>query len=209
MIQAIRNLFAHRNRTRLMQGHQVKEAFIYNGTQYYELVDIFDIPCQRAFACRDYLEELQMRCTREYLKAHVTAVQNILSGPSINISKLATLNQQLQERLDLIIDTETVYKLASVYYFDASENPYNYSYKYGLEKIQSWKGAGEALDFFSLEPVRSLAGLTILSGEDLKVYLMVETKMNRRQLENIFTTLSESDKKKEFAQTLIPQMQQD
>ena len=198
-----------KQRPRLHEGHQIQFAFRYAGVDYYELVDIFDIPCQRAFAVRDYMEELQMRTTREFLKAHVAAVDNILSNPkAIKVAELATLNKQLKERLDFIIDTETVYKMAAVYYFDLSESPYNYSFKYGMEKIRNWKKAGEALDFFGLEPVKKLAGLTILSEDDLRAYLIVEGQMTRKQLETIFTSLSESDKKKEYYQTLTSLMEQ-
>ena len=203
------NPFKRKPITKLLNGHQVVYAFTLNGVKYYELQDIFEIPCQRAFCIRDYIEELQMRCTREYLQAHVTAVQNILSAPkSINIPELAKLNQQLQERLDLIIDAEIVYKLASVFYFDESENPYNYSFKYGLKKIAQFKKS-ENLDFFSLGPIKKLADLSLILGEDLQTYLMVAQKMTKKQLENIFTHLSQTDKKKDFATILMSQEQQD
>lgn len=196
------NPFTRKPKYKLLNGHQVKYSFTLKGVKYYELQDIFEIPCQRAFVIRDYMEELRMRCTRDFLKAHVTAVQNILSGQkTINIPELARLNQQLQERLDLIIDHEIVYKLASVYYFDATENPYTYNFKYGLKKILDFKKT-EVLDFFSLEPIKKLANLPLLLGEDLQAYLMVAQKITNKQLENIFTHLSEIDKKKDFVTTL-------
>ena len=196
-------LFKRKAKYKLHEGHQVVDAFKYKGVQYMELQDIVEIPCQRAFAIRDYFEELQMRCTREFLQAHVTAVNNILSDTkSISVPQLAKLNMQLQERLDLIIDPEIVYKLASVYYFDKSENPYTYNYKYGLKKITAWKDGVDELDFFLLEPIRKLANLSVLLEADLLSYMTVVRKMTQAQLGNIFTHLSESDKKKSFAQTL-------
>jgi len=201
------NIFKRKPKHKLLDGHKVIEAFKYQGVQYYELYDIFDIPCERAFALRDYMEELQMRCTREFLQAHVNAVNNILCAPkTINIPELAKLNQQLQERLDLIIAPEIVYKIASVYYFDKTENPYTYSYKYGLEKMKKWKQS-DMMDFFLLPPVKKLANLTVLLEDDLRVYLTVAAKMTRKQLDNIFTNLSESDKKKGFAEILTSQQE--
>lgn len=202
----IRNPFKRKPRTKLLNGHQVIEAFRFDGVQYYELKDIFDVPCQRAFVLRDFMEELQMRTTREFLQAHVTAVQNILSAPkTINIPELARLNNQLQERLDMIVDAEIVYKLASVYYFDSSEQPYTYNFKHGLEKIKAWKRANEDMSFFYLEPVKALCNLPLLLKDDLQAYLLIQAKMTNKQLESIFTHLSESDKKKDFAQTLMSQ----
>lgn len=119
IFKIINHFFNKKQKYKLLAGHQVLEAFTFKGVKYFELQDILEIPCKRAFAIRDIFEELQMRCTREYLQAHCTAVTNILSNPkSLNIPELARLNMQLQERLDLIIDTEIVYKLAAIYYFD-------------------------------------------------------------------------------------------
>jgi hypothetical protein len=204
------NIFHKKPKYKLLQGHQVIESFEYKGVKYFELQDILEIPCQRAFAIRDYFEELQMRCTREFLQAHCTAVTNILSNPkTLNIPELAKLNMQLQERLDLIIDAEIVYKLASVYYFDESENPYIYNYKYGLNKITKWKEGNDELSFFLLEPVKKLANLSVLLEGDLANYLNVVKKITQKHLADIFTNLSESDKKKDFAQILTSQMQQE
>jgi hypothetical protein len=204
------NPFKRKPKHQLLNGHQVVKAFKFKGIQYFELQDIFDIPCQRAFAIRDIMDELGMKCSREYLQAHTTAVQNILSdSKSINIPELAKLNQQLQERLDMIIDSDLVYKIASVYYFDESENPYNYSFKYAIQKVNAWKKGGDYLSFFSLEPIKLLANLTVLLRDDLLAYLTVQQKMTKQQLESIFTHLSETDKKKDFAQTLILQQEQD
>jgi hypothetical protein len=194
---------------KLIEGHQVKEAFKFRGVTYFELVDILEIPCERQFAVRDYFDELQMKCTREFLQAHTAAVTNILSNPkSLNLPELYKLNNQLQERLDMIIDPEIVYKLASVYYFDESESPYSYNYKYAQTKIESWK-KGKDLDFFLLPPVARLANVSALLGDDLKAYLRVQQKMTKQQLANIFINLSEDDKKKDFAQILTSQLQQE
>ena len=205
----IPSIFKRRPRTKLLNGHQVIEAFKFNGTQYYELIDIFDIPCERAFAIRDYMEELSMRCTREFLQAHVTAVQNILSGQkTIDIPKLAKLNLQLQERLDFVIDADIVYKLSAAYYFDASEDVYKFNYKYAQKKAREWKEANGDYSFFLLEPVKALKDLPLLLKDDLVLYLTMQAKVNQKHLANIFTTLSESDKKKDFVQTLTSEGQQ-
>jgi len=203
-------LFHKKLKYKLLQGHQVIEAFTHKGVKYFELQDILEIPCQRAFAIRDIFEELQMRCTREFLQAHCTAVNNILINPkSINIPELAKLNMQLQERLDLIIDTEIIYKLSAVYYFTENENPYNFNWKYGYEKIVQWKKNDDKLAFFLLPPVKKLANLSILLEDDLNNYLRVVRKITQKHLADIFTNLSENDKKKDFAQILMSQMQQE
>lgn len=41
-------------------------------------------------------------------------------------------------------------------YFDETESPYNYDYKYNLAKIEKWKASGGMLDFFSRTQLKDL-----------------------------------------------------
>ena len=201
MIQKLRSLFL-RDRFELMEGHKVIPAFRHQGIEYYKFEDINNLPCGRAFAAIDYYGELQMKCTREYLQAHTTAVNNILTDPKkINIPELAKLNWQLKERLDLIFDIDTIYKLASVVYFDKSEKPYSYDFDYGLKKIAKWKSGGVD-DFFFCNRIRELIPLIEASDKDLAAYMKAGEMLNKTNLQEIFTSLLESDKKNDFYKTL-------
>jgi hypothetical protein len=147
-----------------------------------------------------------MRCTREFLQAHSTALLNCINNKNgIQITELSKLTTQLKERLDLIFDVELVYKLASVIYFDENESPYNYDFKYNLEKIKKWKEL-KLSDFFLQVPMSSIIPLTDLSEQDLDIYMEVSKKINKHHLESIFTMLSEKDKKQDFYKTIASQL---
>lgn len=178
--------------------HRIVEAFNCGGVQYYEFDDAFNVPCARMFAAMNYYAELQMRCTREFLQAHCAAVNNSLKNPkTIDITKIVLLTQQLEERLNLIFDHEILYKLASVIYFDKSENPYSFDYKYALQKVQAWKKE-KVEDFFLSQPLRKFIPLKDMSESDLLNYMKIAELMQEQQLASIFSMLSEKDKKKDF-----------
>jgi len=180
----------------------IKEAMVVDGVQYYEFDDINNLLSGRAFACMDYYKELSMRCTREYLTAHTEAIEELLTnGKQFHLGKLHVLNMQLKERLDMVIDPEIVYKIASVIYFDAKEEPFSYDYKYNHEKIKTWKKNG--LDaFFLLKRLKDLIPLTNILEDDLKQYLSMASLINQEHFKSISTMLSNVKKMTEWYSTL-------
>jgi cell shape-determining protein MreC len=79
------------------------------------------------------------------------AFKNILAKTpfkSTDLFELMKLNNQLSERLEFIYDTDLVYKLASVVYFDEKENPEDYDWTYNQKKIDKWKKDKSINDFF-------------------------------------------------------------
>jgi len=164
------------------EKHKIISAFSHRGKQYYQFEDIHNMMTGRAFTCIDYYNELSMRCTREYLTEHCeTMTKMINEGKLVNI---AQLNIQLEERLTMILDPDIVYKIASVVYFDDSEQPYTYDYKYNQKKIADWKSDG--VDGFFLQlPLDNLIPHLRLSEVDLQAYLKVANKINKQHLETI------------------------
>lgn len=167
-------------------------AFEVGGRKYYQFDDAFNIPCERALKALTYYEELRMRCTREFLQMHCEAVEKIISDPKrINIAKLAILNQQLKERLDFIIEPDIAFKLASVVFFDKTESPYLYDFKYAGQKIEFWKKHKGTHDFFLQSPLRRLIPFLEKSGMNLEIYSQVVESLNKIHLDNMSTLLSE------------------
>jgi hypothetical protein len=184
--------------------HKVKEAFIFEGVQYYEFDDVFQMPCDRAFSAMDYYEELRQRTTREYLQAHVEATEELLTAKKIDIYRIREINQFLKERVEFITDPDIIYKLASVIYFDKSENPYKYDMKYGQEKIKKWKEA-DIGDFFLQTPIRELLPWENISEGDLKNYASIITEIKKRQLSKVSSPISSDKKNSEWYNTLQSQ----
>ena len=202
MRQLFNKLFKRTIFPDLKTEHRVKEAFVHEGVQYYQFDDVYNMPCDRAFAAMDYYEELRQRTTREYLKAHIEAVDTVLKASKINIYRLNELNQFLRERVEFIVDTDIILKLASVMYFDKSENPYKYDMKYGQEKIQKWK---DCPGFFLETPIRELLPWEDISQSDLKNLETTIKEVKKHQTSKVSSLLSSAVKKKDWFRTLLSQ----
>ena len=177
------------------------------GTQYYYHKDIMSTPCQRYLYLSNYLQEYDMKFDREYLIQELEArekleqeIENqfVVKGGAINLKKLLDkisdlkkLTMQAKERLELIVEPDVIYKIASVVLFDEKENPAFYDPKHGVEKVQKWRD-GEVTDFFLTMPLQKLLNLRKLSEGDLGTYLKVAKAVKKEHLESISTILSSS-----------------
>lgn len=169
----------------------IKEAFVSGGVTYYMFEDIFSLPCQRAFEATTYYEELKSGISSEYLKLHIQAMDVLVNNSKeINLSQIILLQARLKERSDFVIDADIVFKLASVLYFDKSENPYAYDMKYNHRKIVSWKKDNDVADFFLSTPIRTLLPFTDMLEHDLNSYLKVAKKMKKKQQNEVLSIIS-------------------
>ena len=171
---------------------RIVEAFVLDGVQYYQFEDTFGIPVERAFAALDIYGEVQSKCTRDYLLAHSAAIKETLGQKRIDILKIGQLIQQLDERLEMIFDADLIYKLASVVYFDATENPYKYDYKYGIEKMRKFQKS-DIEAFFLNSPIKEFLPFKDISKEDLSTYIQVGRAITLQQLQAITAMLSNSE----------------
>jgi hypothetical protein len=173
--------------------HIIKYAFTSGGIRYYQFDDAFNIPWQRGIEATHVYEELQMRCDRDYLLEHTKLVDAILTGNRITMvewQRLKAANDQMRQRLDWVVLPDLAYKLASVVYFDASENPDTYEMGYARKKIALWKANEDVDAFFLRQPLREL--MPFLSGFEgsFKVYSALVEKVNKHHLNNLFTQFS-------------------
>ncbi|KKN67225.1 hypothetical protein LCGC14_0463980 [marine sediment metagenome] len=182
--------FFHRRNGSLRTEHPTDYLFTLDGLKHYRYKDISKTNCQRMFAANDYFNELSMRCSREYLQEHTKAMDVILSDKSIDIQKVSQLNLQLKERLDMIHESDMIYKIASVIIFDTTENPHDYDFKYGQEKIQRFKKKAQSDPMFLIKLFKITVGSPNLSDKDLLTYMEVGSKINQEHLATISTILS-------------------
>jgi hypothetical protein len=187
------------------KDYTVQFAFEFDGVKYYEIPGVLNIPYQRGLAAADIYEEVEMRLTREYLLGHVKAVGEMLSDPKkLNLVKLVEFYKDLEERMEWIVSPETLYKLASVVYFDENENPEEYNYKYNIDKIAKWKT--HSLDsFFLQKPILKLMPHLGLSEKDLVQHLSTTMKIEAMQAESVLQTLSKINWTKDFYKILLSQ----
>lgn len=174
--------------------HVIKPAFEVDGVWYYEFDNTANLPWKRGLKFLSVYNELDMRCDRFYLTKHVEAVQNILTGGKRvgfdEMVKIQQLNNQLKERLQMVYHEDLVYKVASVVFFDASENPDEWEWEYAMKKIERWKQAQGVHDFFLHEPLQRLIPYLNSGGTDFQLYSEVAKKLDKAHLENIYSNLS-------------------
>jgi hypothetical protein len=206
MINWIKSIF---NRKPEFKGYpelRTKWAFTSGGVDYFEFEDPNSLTSGRGFAALNYYKELSMGCTREFLLAHTEAVDKILrDAKKIDIIEVAKLNLQLKERLEMVIDSLTPYKVAAVIFFDKTEDPYSFDYDYAMKKIERWKKE-EVARFFLQTPLKSLIPSSLLLEENFQNYMKVAKEVDKVHYKDILDVtsqlLSEKEKNSEWLKKL-------
>lgn len=158
----------------LEKKYRIIPAFELHGKRYFMYADQQEVPTGRQFAALAIYNEMDMRCDREYLELHVRAVEKVISDPKkIHIGYIAQMNNNLKDRLGLMVVPEFIYKLASVVFFDETESPYTYDYDYNETKIKLWKQDKGTLDFFLRTPLKDLVPFLKAQEDVLPMYSVV------------------------------------
>lgn len=160
----------------------IEEAFKIGNDTYYRFADLNNLPYKRGLMAYAIYNELDMRCTREYLVLHSDALNTILSKPEINVFDIKKLNDQMMQRLQLTTDVDLMYKLASVAYFDKNENPESYDQSYCEKKIANWKKNASVEAFFLSQPLMELLPFLNNADVDLNTYSELNKELNEIHL---------------------------
>lgn len=190
--------FKSRKDTFRKEGIITKLAFTIGGVDYYEVDDIYSLPFKRGMAAIRIYEEVRMKVDYDYLKAHCMALDNLFKGKQIGapeFNKMFQWNTSLLERLTNIVDTDLIYKLASVAFFDKNESPVEYDHAYCTKKIEFWKQHESINDFFLREPMIRLIPLLKVQGIDFQTYSKVVKEITQFNWASITGNLSEDQKK--------------
>ena len=192
MVERLKNLFRRPFKSlRLQDKQKIIKAFVYQGKSYFMFDDIFSIPSIRGLQALDYYEEFNMRCTKDYLTKWTESAEKILSdNKKIKLIDLATLVKHLQERLKMIPVSDHIYKIASVIFFDDSENPYHFDREYNKKKIELWKKDPEVLSFFLQTPLRDLIPYLDSQGASLHTYSGIVKELNTIHFREVLKHLS-------------------
>jgi len=192
MVALLRSLFKRPFRNLRVQDKQkIVKAFVYQGRTYFMFDDIFSIPSIRGLQALDYYEEFNMRCTKDYLTRWVeSAIKIISDNKKIDLIALGTLLKHLEERLKMIPVSDHIYKIASVIFFDDSENPYHFDRAYNKKKIDLWKKDPEVLGFFLQTPLKDLIPYLDSQKASLVTYSGVVKELNTIHFKEVLKHLS-------------------
>jgi hypothetical protein len=167
--------------------YTIVPAFEWKGQTYYMHQDAINAATGRGLYAMKFMEEILMRCSVTYLKAHTKAMNAIFNNPSkINLPAIIKLNSNLEERINLLSALpEHVYKMASIIFFTKEESPYRYDEKYNEKKIMEWMATDGMYDFFLQTPLSSLMPFLKLPESNSENYLEVQTKINQLHLKQV------------------------
>ena len=183
---------------------QIEYAFTSGGVHYFKFSAEVNIPFQRAIAARDILTEELWQIDPNFLKGWVESVLSLVISsalkPDKKVFEIGVLTTRLKEQLELSFSLVRQIKLASVVYFDESENPLDYQYPYNEKKIKFWMENNDVPGFFlNLLDYQSLPSLKELQA-NFPNYLQAETAQRLADLKHIISHISSP---KENADLLI------
>lgn len=172
----------------------VEEAFTCGGKRFYRFHAEYEMPAGRYKYFYFYLREAAMHASLETLRKYVEAFKAVLNGV---VKKggaqgdLWKLVWNLETIVKLDFDPELVKRLASVAYFDETEDLITYDKAYGEEKIKLWDDH-KLHDFFLMSPIGELFGLSNLSIEYLEECLTEREAILKELDSNLLTVLKEN-----------------
>lgn len=181
-------------------GHHIEWAFDCEGISFFHFTDDFNVPPERAFDAMTVYDEYDMRCEKDYLKWHTQAVDKLLLSNPINVFEIKKLNDQIKERLEMLFIPRILKKLATVYYFDETENPYKWDAAYAEKKIDMFDKMGD--NFFLSRPIKDLLPTYNLSENDLMLFSRICQQIDLAHLESISTTLSDKQRNSDLFKRL-------
>ena len=158
-------------------AHKIVFAFECAGKKYYRFGNKaegieMDMPTGRYKFYLAFLEEFNLRMTLETLNKYLDILEKSLSGGKgqINLGDAWETVIKMRSRTKIAFEPDTVKRLASVTFFDETEDLSDYDRDYNDEKIALWDKYGK-LGFFLTTPIKELCGLNGISLTDLTEYM--------------------------------------
>lgn len=186
-------------------AQKIGKAFTVGGVDYFMFRNEGDLPVIRGFEAVDIYNNMRIGLTYDQLR--VALVSQAQSAKKREYDKWA---EQTNLLLDCMADgrpqLEQIYELASVIYFDKTEDPYNYSAMYAKEKIAHWKKYG-ADGFFLKFAIKDLGLSSMHSTGDIATFMLKTTQERLSHLRTVAAYLSKIPDNSELHATLLSEME--
>lgn len=173
----------------------VEEAFTCGGKRFYRFKEEYRMSTGRYKYYYSTLRELELKLSLKDLEKFIDVFETILNGGSkkkdIKMGDLWQMLFNLKSRVALAFDLPTIKRLATIAYFDETEDLTTYSEEYGNQKIRIWENH-DTEDFFLTRLIGELYGLKNFSVESLQEHL-TEMEAIRTELDlNLQTVLKDN-----------------
>lgn len=154
IIRAIKSFFKKDPQVRNVYHPDIKDkvefAFSLHGVQYYRFKEDYHMNEMRRFQKIIFLTELENGISHDDLLVYIAKFRE--NNNKGLVGDNGALLNLLDQRIKIAKDPDTFYKIASVDYFDDSEELTQYDRKYNQKKIDAFKSSKE-LPFFLTRPM--------------------------------------------------------
>jgi len=150
----------------------ISPAFIIKNEQYYEFDSLLDVPPLRFKRADQFYIEQDMRIDRKTLIKLIDKILEHCDQDNIKVSKIVSIALDIKDRTEMIIETETLYRLATAVYFTLDEDLSDYDFDYNEKKLKLFKEQPIG-DFFFDKLMKNLVPQSNISQTDLEIFLKV------------------------------------
>lgn len=151
----------------------VEPAFKVGDIQYYRFKSEVRMPWSRYMILQTLLHAQDLRMDHELLAGFIQVMKkaiNINAKGTIDLTILIKTLDAMDSRMIMAFEINTTYALASVMYFDETEDMYHYDKPHNEKKVKTWMEA-KVVDFFYTRPMGELLGLSNTSPQDLVAFM--------------------------------------
>ncbi len=151
----------------------VEPAFKVGEVQYYRFKSEVRMPWSRYTIMQTLLSAQDLRMDHELLAGFIQVMRkaiNISAKGTIDLTTLIRTIDAMDSRMCFQFEVNTTYALASVMYFDDTEDMYHYDKAHNEKKVKTWMEA-KVVDFFYTRPMGELLGLSNTSPQDLVAFM--------------------------------------
>jgi hypothetical protein len=186
VFKSIASVFKHKDSDLFNIHHPefkdaVEPAFKVDGIQYYRFKQEINMPWSRYMILQTLLHAVDLRMDPDMLAGFIQLMRKALNAPvskGIDLTTIIKVVDAMESRTMQPFEMDTTYALATVIYFDETEDIYSFNKAHNEKKAAAWKEA-RMVDFFYTRPMGELLGLSNISPEDLRQYIIQQEEVLR------------------------------
>lgn len=156
-------------------GRGIKYAFTCGGIHYYELLNFDETYEDRQPWAIQYSNECGMKITAdtliEFMDAILAECTVSTKKDSINIGRITELVNGVKYRAEWLFEPDSLYRMASVMFFDLKEDIRHYDVEYNRRKIEDFKKKEQLLKYLLAKVLGDRHPFLNLSARDSQLYL--------------------------------------
>lgn len=160
----------------------IKYEFSTGSKHYYRFVNDYDIFEARFRYLKTFYQEVENKLTSTDINEFCdAAIKYINDGKAVQAGQLL---DEMKYRSKWLFEPTSLYKYASVLYFDLQEDLIEYDIEYNHQKIIGWSKKKELLRMLLKELMSNVDNLLSLSSQDFQNYLseLQRKKDNQQKL---------------------------